>query len=63
MWDSLWDVGLVQLLRPGEVRHHGGQPVVAQLFGVAKKGTDALQVIVDRRPRNALEMGLRKGAS
>eukprot|EP00974_Lingulodinium_polyedra_P055412 5328714-Lingulodinium_polyedra.AAC.1 len=55
----MWEVGLVALLPPDRVARHGGKVVVADVFGVVKKAIDALRVIVDRRPRNALEMGLR----
>eukprot|EP00974_Lingulodinium_polyedra_P078749 7627663-Lingulodinium_polyedra.AAC.1 len=55
----MWDVGLVALLQQERVAHHDGRVVAAELFGVVKKATDALRVIVGRRPRAALEIGLR----
>ena len=52
----LWDARLLTPLDPSVLRMHGPAPVRAGLFGVVKKGSDRLRVIVDRRRQNALEI-------
>ena len=68
----LWDARLLAPLPADVLRLHGGAPVRAGLFGVAKKDSDKLRVIIDRRRQNALEkpfvealreQGRRDGAS
>ena len=55
---KLWDIGLIDLVPSDRVVHIGGKPVRAGLFGVAKKLTSSLRVIVDRRRRNSVEKRL-----
>jgi hypothetical protein len=54
-----WDCGLLGLVPVGHVPRVGGIVAAAELFGVAKKLTDKLRLIVDRRRRNSMEMSLR----
>ena len=54
----LWDVKLLAPCPDAELVWHNQEVVRAGLFGVAKKNTDLLRVIVDRRMRNACERGL-----
>ena len=55
----MWDISMIALLPVDAAAHRRGRPVAAHLFGVVKKASDLLRVIVDRRPRNALEFGVR----
>ncbi len=49
----MWDVGMVALLPLLVIPTIRGVPSVAELFGVMKKASNKLRVIVDRRVRNA----------
>ncbi len=49
---------MIDLVLPWEAASLRGTPLIAQLFGVPKKGRDTLRLILDRRPSNAAEAGL-----
>eukprot|EP00928_Gymnodinium_smaydae_P067166 TRINITY_DN50103_c0_g1_i1.p1 TRINITY_DN50103_c0_g1~~TRINITY_DN50103_c0_g1_i1.p1 ORF type:complete len:352 (-),score=1.89 TRINITY_DN50103_c0_g1_i1:110-1165(-) len=61
-WPALaaaaYSVGLLRLIHVHSVPLCRGIPAVSELFGVVKKLTQALRVIVDRRIRNCMEKSL-----
>jgi hypothetical protein len=52
------DAGTVGLVPPWETATLRGTPLIAELFGVPKKGLETLLAILDRGPHNAAEVGL-----
>ena len=53
-------IGMIAWVRDKEVPRFRGVRCGAGLFGVQKKGTDVLRLIVDRRRANALEVPFRR---
>ena len=56
----MFDLGMLSLLPLDSTPRVGGVRAVSSLFGVEKKGSDALRVILDRRRRNIMERSLER---
>ena len=54
----MFEAGMIKLALPWEVTKANDVPLIAEFFGVSKKDVEVLRVILDRRPRNAAEVGL-----
>ena len=54
----MFDAGMLTLGPGARTPVLRAEAAVAALFGVAKKGSDKLRVILDRRRRNAMEKSL-----
>jgi hypothetical protein len=54
----MYDVGMLALAPASSTAVLAGRAATAELFGVSKKDTPQLRVILDRRPRNCMEKSL-----
>ena len=63
-WPSLagrmYDLSMLELMLPSTTPCLAGRAATSQFFGVAKKDSQLLRVILDRRPRNCMEKTLHR---